>query len=316
MTGRPDVPSRCYRSFWLLGRQVRCSGELDFLGRGLRPDGRGAGTSGAPSAFRGKIERLGRGLLSARHHAFGVSYSMNVVMFAMICGACSSCWRAGASRNTVVFRWRIVPVGRFSRLRGPYPAFVREHPVRGNRRLDRVLARATRQAGAPWRRGTHIVEIGAEPGTAFLLGVACCLAPVVKHQLDLGRGGAYRPTTRQTSFMATIPIRPTTKRGSLGRMRVRPSIKPIWLLSPAGRMHKPPSRQAWRYILARPDMFVLRTANRVRAFWGFDYIVSADVRVSRPAAAWLQFSVLPRRPGGTALSCCSSFAECSCRVDQ
>ncbi len=28
---------------------------------------------------------------------------------------------------------------------------------------------------------------------------------------------------------------------------------------------------AIRYIRERPDIFVLRTANRIRSFWGFNY---------------------------------------------
>jgi len=37
-------------------------------------------------------------------------------------------------------------------------------------------------------------------------------------------------------------------------------------------------REAWCYIRSRPDIFLLRTFNRARAFWGFDYIASRQIQ--------------------------------------
>ncbi|HEU4634571.1 MAG TPA: hypothetical protein VFS41_00215, partial [Edaphobacter sp.] len=37
------------------------------------------------------------------------------------------------------------------------------------------------------------------------------------------------------------------------------------------------------YVLHRPDLFLLRTVNRVRCFWGFDIFTAAHLRESRPA---------------------------------
>jgi hypothetical protein len=43
-------------------------------------------------------------------------------------------------------------------------------------------------------------------------------------------------------------------------------------------------KQAVAYILHRPDLFLLRTVNRVRCFWGFDIFTAANLRGSESAA--------------------------------
>jgi len=42
-------------------------------------------------------------------------------------------------------------------------------------------------------------------------------------------------------------------------------------------------RRAVDYVLHRPDLFLLRTVNRVRCFWGFDIFTAAHVRYARPS---------------------------------
>jgi len=41
-------------------------------------------------------------------------------------------------------------------------------------------------------------------------------------------------------------------------------------------------KEALRYIRERPDIFLLRTVNRIRAFWGFDDNASITVRGGLP----------------------------------
>ena len=41
--------------------------------------------------------------------------------------------------------------------------------------------------------------------------------------------------------------------------------------------------EALRYIRERPDIFMLRTVNRIRAFWGFEYAASGRMRDEWPA---------------------------------
>ena len=238
----------------------------------------------------------------------GFSYSMNVVMFAMLCCtyfallACRSFEKNGGlslgawflSGGSLGFAILTRPSSVSILLAGivAWIGFLLMLQIRPG--LAGVAARISSK--------TAIIA-----GIVFLLGVACCIAPVVKHQLDLGAGWCVSANNEATIFYGNNPYTPHYKTWHLGSQTAGSPEYEAYLatFSSQADARSAMVREAWRYILARPDIFVLRTANRIRAFWGFDYLVSSEVRSrDRSAAPWLRFFALARRPGDTALSCC------------
>ena len=63
--------------------------------------------------------------------------------------------------------------------------------------------------------------------------------------------------------------------------------------------------EALRYIGERPDVFAFRTVNRIRAFWGFDYIAAGRIKEHWRTAGMLP--VLAVEAGDTPSPCCWSF---------
>jgi hypothetical protein len=128
-------------------------------------------------------------------------------------------------------------------------------------------------------------------GSVFLLGLACCIAPVVKHQLDLGAGWCVSSNNEATVFYGNNPYTPHYKTWHLGSHTGSPEYQ-AYLATFSGQADERSAlmREAWRYILARPDIFALRTANRIRSFWGFDYIASASPSIGGTAARLLCLS--------------------------
>lgn len=51
-------------------------------------------------------------------------------------------------------------------------------------------------------------------------------------------------------------------------------------------------KRALEYVLHRPDLFLLRTANRVRCFWGFDTFTAANLHASESAGGRRWFPVV------------------------
>jgi hypothetical protein len=58
---------------------------------------------------------------------------------------------------------------------------------------------------------------------------------------------------------------------------------------------------AWKYIRQRPVYFVLQTLNRVRAFWGFDYIASRRIQIWQGWGTAALFALVGLEAGGYAV---------------
>ena len=216
---------------------VRRSGELDLLRRWVRPGGGGHCASGAPPVVRGETKRLGCGLLSARRHALGLQLldERRDVRHAL-----RRVFRAAGlpdlQEQRRVFAGSMVLVGGVSRFRGPYAAFVREHPAGREPPLGSASCSCNESGRGPsalrrayrrrWRRVPEACSCSAWHAAS---------RPLSSINSTSVRGGAYRPTTRRHCFTATTRIRPTTRPGIWGRRAARPSTKRIWRFSPARR---------------------------------------------------------------------------------
>jgi len=231
----------------------------------------------------------------------GFSYTMNVVMLTMLCSTCLAllagrCWPrpdlrltgSGGAGEELFLRWRFrlvwlslgawflsgVFLG-FAVLTRPSTASVVFVPAAWFSLLlvrlikPKLLGEATRISPS--------ATIAA--GAAFLIGLAGCVAPVLKRQHDLGAGWSIATAT-EAVFYGNNPYTPHYKTWHLVALKAgSPEYKAyLTTLTSQADPRDAMLHEAKRYILARPDIFLLRTVNRIRAFWGFDYLASANVQ--------------------------------------
>jgi hypothetical protein len=116
-------------------------------------------------------------------------------------------------------------------------------------------------------------------GTPFFIGVAACVIPIQHHNYTLKAGWVLSTNNEFNCLVGNNPYTPYYKTWHMseGRGLNQPEFKAY-----LDRFSNPQTprfemvREAVRNILARPDLFALRTANRIRAFWGFDYSVAGS----------------------------------------
>ncbi|MFZ1937373.1 MAG: hypothetical protein WCB27_19580 [Thermoguttaceae bacterium] len=117
-------------------------------------------------------------------------------------------------------------------------------------------------------------------GIVFLLGLLGCVFPVLKHNASLNAGWVLSVNNEMNCLLGNNPYTPHYKTWQFGQGHafVRPEFQ-TYMSSFRGK-NVPRSamiREAIRYICERPDIFLLRTVNRIRAFWGFEYEASGNV---------------------------------------
>jgi hypothetical protein len=200
----------------------------------------------------------------------GFSYTMNVVEFAILC---STCLALRAWRDRDARRW-------FS-----LGGWLLSGICLGFAVLTRPSTASVVLVPAAWI-GFLFVRISATralaAGAAFLIGVAGCLGPVLKRQHDLGAGWCIA-TANDAVFYGNNPFTPHYKTWHLVAQKAASPEYKAYLAAITSQPDPRAAmlREAQRYIVARPDIFLLRTVNRIRAFWGFDYLVSANVKEAR-----------------------------------
>lgn len=116
---------------------------------------------------------------------------------------------------------------------------------------------------------------------AFAPGVLCCTMPVLWHNASLKAGWVLSVNNEMNCLLGNNPYTPHYKTWQLGEGRGFNSPDFHAYMSKFLNKNTPRSamvHEAIRYILERPDIFLLRTANRIRAFWGFDYSVVGEIR--------------------------------------
>ncbi len=120
-------------------------------------------------------------------------------------------------------------------------------------------------------------------GGVLLLGGALLLVAPVLH-LNAERGGGYTISTNngQNVFYGNNPYTPLYKTSHFGQ---RP--KSAWapeVRAYIDRFAEGPDaqgamrRETLRYVREEPALTLLRTANRIRAFWGFDFVTARHLR--------------------------------------
>jgi hypothetical protein len=115
---------------------------------------------------------------------------------------------------------------------------------------------------------------------AVAAGVLVCVAPVLGHNASLGAGWVLSVNNELNCLLGNNPYTPHYKTWHLGEGRGPAFREYQAYISKFQGKDVPRSamvHEAIRYVVERPDVFALRTANRFRSFWGFDCIASGSL---------------------------------------
>lgn len=135
-----------------------------------------------------------------------------------------------------------------------------------------------------WRRRMRTqarrLALAAVLGT---IGVAACVIPVAAFHASLGAGWSLSTNNEANFFLGNNPYTPLYKTSHLAQ-------RPLSALEPDARAYlerfyrAPDPRSAMfaeslRYVADHPFATTWRTLSRIRAFWGFDYLMSRAIHV-------------------------------------
>lgn len=144
-------------------------------------------------------------------------------------------------------------------------------------------------------------------GLAYLtLPALLLLLPVFWLNHQAGAGWTLSVNNERNFFLGNNPHTPLYKTSHLASQKLDslPPDTAAYLRQVFGqRPHAPETREAMRrealnYIAQNPGTTLLRTFNRLRAFWGFDYQLSAETAKLRSWPAWKAGLMLAGEAGG------------------
>lgn len=135
-------------------------------------------------------------------------------------------------------------------------------------------------------------------GAGCLLVTTACLAPVLAYNAHHGAGYTISTNNERNLFLGNNPHTPHYKTHHLAQ-------RPLEELAPEARSYLdslyalPDPRAAmldetYRYVRTHPGATAWRTLNRMRAFWGFDYLGARHVQLQRglsPPAALIPLGI-------------------------
>lgn len=135
-----------------------------------------------------------------------------------------------------------------------------------------------------------------------ILACGLVLLPTLAHNIQGGGGPTLSTNNERNFFIGNNPYTPLYKTSHLAQ-------RPLEELSPEIQTYlrrhyeAPEPNQAMRrtallHIRQEPGLFLLRTANRVRSFWGFDYLASRTLQSTHRLSGPLFLLVLAAEAGG------------------
>jgi hypothetical protein len=134
-----------------------------------------------------------------------------------------------------------------------------------------------------WARGERgLAAATAAAACAFGLIAAVPIVPVLLHNAARGAGYTISINNESNFLLGNNPYTPHYKTSHLGQ-RSLDELEPDardYLAQFSGRpdARQAMVREAWRYIGEHPWITLWRTGNRIRAFWGFDYLMSRVIQ--------------------------------------
>jgi hypothetical protein len=140
-----------------------------------------------------------------------------------------------------------------------------------------------------------------------LLAMAAVMAPVMAFNAAQGAGWTLSTNNERNLFLGNNPHTPWYKTAHLGQRPLhelaeseQDYLEPYYSL-PEQQGRRAMAAAAWKYIRQRPVYFVLQTLNRVRAFWGFDYIASRRIQIWQGWGTAALFALVGLEAGGYAV---------------
>lgn len=229
------------------------------------------------------------------------SYAQNVAQFFLLASACvaiGAMQRPWKGNLTQLARWLVAGafLG-FAILTRPSVTSVLLVVVGGLcfAIAQRVRSRRT-QAATPWLK-----SIGGVASFAF--GAFLCVLPVAYRHASLGAGWCVSTNNELNFFLGNNRYTPNYKTWHWGQHHPSgPGEAEV--AAYFSRVTQGPQRrqrmlhEGLQYIAERPDVFLLRTVNRIRAYWGFDYLTASDL----DAPAWIRAACLAIEAGGYILT--------------
>jgi len=149
---------------------------------------------------------------------------------------------------------------------------------------------------------TERIRILSTGAVAFLLAAIVCVLPAMRHNASHGEGWTISINNEKNFFLGNNPYTPHYKTFHIGQ-------RDLDALEPAARAYqqrfreRPDGRRAMmqealRYIAAHPLITLWRTLNRIRAYWGFDYVMSRQIQRSFDLDLWGLCLLLSVEAGG------------------
>jgi hypothetical protein len=149
------------------------------------------------------------------------------------------------------------------------------------------------------RRGASAIPGLALGAASFGAAAVLVVLPALEHNHARGQGWTVSTANEQNLWFGNNPYTPNYKTWHLGQHdpgdfppRIAAYLRSFGAGHPPTRRERSEMlRETERFVLAHPGVTALRTVNRVRAFWGFDYTMTVDIRdtlrVGRAATAAL-----------------------------
>ncbi|MBI1726982.1 MAG: glycosyltransferase family 39 protein [Candidatus Rokubacteria bacterium] len=148
---------------------------------------------------------------------------------------------------------------------------------------------------------------GRRLGAAMLgLGLAAAIAvPIVRHNERHGAGATLSTNNEANFFYGNNPYTPHYKTSHFGQRepsQLDPAVRDY-----LARFRSAPDpraamkAEALRYIREHPGITAWRTANRIRAFWGFDYLMARHVQLNLELGTGWLLALTAVEAGGYAL---------------
>ena len=263
-------------------------GQCGDLRRGLRAPLGGAGSSGSAAPLRGENDRLDRGFLLARRDDF------RLVLFRErhhVCDDRQPLFRAARLANAgagpLAFFGVLVVVRRFLGLAivtRPSTFSVLFLAILGWIGFFAVRRFRPQFVGAAAQVPSKLVLAA---GSLVVLVALACAVPPVLHHVFLKAGWVVSTNNEMNVFLGNNPFTPNYKTwhlgGNVAKALASRATRIISRPFAAGQTRAAPwcTRRS-AIIREHPGIFLLRTANRIRAFWGFDHIATATVRGDWP----------------------------------
>jgi hypothetical protein len=168
-------------------------------------------------------------------------------------------------------------------------------------------------AAASWRARAAGTS-GSRRAAAAALGAACTaalLAPIALHNQHHGAGPTLSTNNDANVFYGNNPYTPNYKTSHLGQReldQLEPNVRAyLERFKSAPNARAAMRDETLRYVREHPGITAWRCVNRLRAFWGFDYLMARNIQLDRGLGTGALVALTALEAGGYALVMALAF---------